>query len=152
MNKYDKKFLERFWSKVSKGGPDECWNWLAWCDSGGYGSISTTNGYTSAHRVSWELHKGPIPKGMHVLHSCDNPPCINPLHLFLGTQMDNMKDCIAKGRMPRGEDKVNAKLTEQNVLEIRVSNETQAVLAKRYGVSCCVVSMTKRHLIWRHVE
>lgn len=88
---------ERFLSKVNKSGPKGCWIWTG-CLSVGYG-LFYNKGQWKAHRVSWELHKGKIPHGLWVLHKCDNPPCVNPDHLFLGTQSENMKDAYLKGRL-----------------------------------------------------
>ena len=92
---------ERFWSKVSKS--DGCWLWVAFRDRNGYGRFGTSalNRSTLAHRTSYSLTFGDIPEGMHVLHKCDNPPCVNPDHLFLGTDKDNAQDCKAKGRHPQ---------------------------------------------------
>lgn len=87
----------RFWAKVRKS--DGCWSWLATTDNDGYGKIKVSSKDGLAHRFSWQLHFGPIPKGMRVLHTCDNPPCTNPKHLFLGTNQDNTRDAIAKGRL-----------------------------------------------------
>ena len=91
------KYVTAFWKKVNIGLANECWEWKASIEAGslGYGSF----GNTLAHRASWNINKGEIPKGMQVLHRCDNPKCVNPLHLFLGTQADNIHDCMAKGRM-----------------------------------------------------
>ena len=94
------KFIEvpleiRFWEKIDKNG--KCWEWLGWKVKG-YGRIKVNNIKTLAHRVSWNLHYGDIPKGLYVLHKCDNPPCVNPKHLWLGTQLDNMRDRDKKGR------------------------------------------------------
>jgi len=93
----------RFWKKVDKsdgqGPKGQCWQWIASKDTCGYGLLKPT----SAHRVSWEIHNGPIPDSLSVLHRCDNPPCVRPEHLFLGTQKDNMQDRLAKGRY-RGTD------------------------------------------------
>ena len=91
---------ERFWPKVDTSG--DCWLWRASVDRHGYGRISMGGrgaGYTRAHRASWMIHHGPIPKGLMVLHSCDTPGCVNPAHLFLGTQRDNMDDALRKGRL-----------------------------------------------------
>jgi hypothetical protein len=92
---------DRFWAKVEKM-PDGCWVWQAARSVSGYGLLAPSGGVRGdrrAHRVSWELHNGPIPAGLWVLHSCDNPPCVNPDHLFLGTRSDNMRDCASKGRL-----------------------------------------------------
>jgi hypothetical protein len=95
---------ERFWPKVDRsGGPDACWPWTATVRSDGYGMIDVGGKMVGAHRVSWEIANGPIPvggdyHGTCVLHRCDNPLCVNPSHLFLGTNDDNTKDRDAKGR------------------------------------------------------
>lgn len=88
----------RFFSKVKIAGLNECWEWQAYKNKFGYGLFNVNYYATMAHRVSWELNNGPIPKGLYVLHKCDNPCCVNPNHLWLGTYKDNMRDCVAKGR------------------------------------------------------
>jgi len=91
-------FLERFWNKISK--TETCWNWVANKTNTGYGLLRPGGQAPKklAHRISWEIHRGPIPEGLHVLHRCDNPACVNPDHLFLGDMRANMKDMYAKGR------------------------------------------------------
>jgi len=88
--------MDRFFRKVDKTG--SCWNWLAGKDKDGYGKIKIARKDLRAHRVSWEIHNGIIPGGLLVLHRCDNPSCVNPSHLFLGTALDNNRDRDAKGR------------------------------------------------------
>ena len=93
---FTNKDLERYWNKVGK--TEDCWLWTANKFKGGYGQYQFLGKPNGAHRISWIIHYGEIPKGMHVLHRCDNPPCVNPNHLFLGTHTDNMKDKAEKGR------------------------------------------------------
>lgn len=142
---------KRFWAKVSKKGPDECWEWLGGKNDGGYGQIvldprrRTAGGkrrrrtMEGTHRVAWRLHSGAVPKGMSVLHTCDNPGCVNPSHLFLGTQADNMADMVEKKRQRRGDNHPTAKLTDKEVRAIRreyaTGQSTQAELAEDYQVS-----------------
>lgn len=96
----DKDWLPRFWAKVNK--TDGCWLWTASTVKFGYGQFGVSKTiHKNTHRLSWEIHHGPIPVGMSVCHSCDVPACVNPDHLFLGTQRDNVLDCIAKGRSNR---------------------------------------------------
>lgn len=101
----DSRFMERFWAKVNVAGPHDCWEWTAGTDRAGYGRISLggrgDRRLVGAHRASWQIVNGPIPDGLFVLHSCDNPPCVNPQHLRVGTNADNMADMVVRGRDPR---------------------------------------------------
>ena len=93
---------ERFWTKVERRADGECWPWTARCDDAGYGSFKVARRLVKAHRIAWELTHGMIGDGLHVCHHCDNPPCCNPAHLFVGTRSDNMRDMAAKGRKRGG--------------------------------------------------
>lgn len=95
------KQIALFWDKVDIAGPDECWEWNAAIDVGGYGVFWIPPRNCKAHRVSWIIANGAIPSGQFVCHTCDNRKCVNPAHLFIGTQSDNMQDCVAKGRHSR---------------------------------------------------
>lgn len=117
---------KRFWLKVTKKTSTECWLWTGAKKPTGYGNIRRDKKYTTAHRVSWEMHFGKVPDGMQVLHSCDTPSCCNPHHLMLGTGMSNYIDMVRKGRSNSnhknrryGEKHHNHKLTLSQVDEIR---------------------------------
>jgi hypothetical protein len=144
---------DRFWAKVDKRGKKDCWEWAASRDSLGYGRIRSGSRILSAHRLSWELHKGPIPVGLSVLHRCDNPPCCNPVHLFLGSQQDNVSDMIMKGRRKvfRGIENGNARLTENIVRAIRATMEPQRKIAKQFNICQSTVGKIKNRKIWRHL-
>lgn len=136
---------ERWKAKVIFAGSNRCWLWKGKRSKGRYGGYGCMRG-GFAHRIAYELFIGPIPKGMRVCHSCDNPPCVNPRHLWLGTDADNAADKIAKGRSnhkPLFRDTGNgmAKLTKKQVASLlkdymkEANTHTQRDLAARYGVS-----------------
>jgi len=144
---------ERFWSKVIKGADDGCWIWTAHTHRG-YGRISLGVGKVlEAHRVAYELLKGPIPEGMHVLHHCDNPICVNPNHLFLGTNADNLHDAAVKYRVGHLNCCGNAKLTYAQVREIRrrynQGHVTYQRLAEEYGVTHSQIGYIIKGQCWR---
>jgi hypothetical protein len=138
--------------------PSGCLLWTGAIRDAGYGVIGAGGrGGKSlgAHRVAWELHKGPIPDGLHCLHRCDNPRCVNVDHLFLGTNQDNIADRVRKGRSKapifRGEDHAQAKLTDDDVRRIREDGRFQRVIAAEYGVGQALISKVKRREAWQHV-
>ena len=162
--------LERFRHNVIMEGGG-CWVWLGFCNDAGYGILRTGTAPNSrmerAHRLSWEFHNGPVPAGLQVLHHCDNPPCVRPSHLWLGTPSDNMSDKAAKGRsfyhpgrdlrrmVPRGEGMGRAaKLTTAQVREIRAKAPTctHAALGREYGVSQSQIGEIVARRSWTHVE
>lgn len=136
---------DRFWGSVNRGAPEECWEWTGARNHKGYGcGVRVGDGRLLAHRHSWEIHNGrPIPDGLLVCHHCDNPPCVNPAHLFLGTTKDNTRDAMAKGRLApppglRGSQNGTAKLTEAEVQEIRrryaAGGIAMAALGQEFGI------------------
>lgn len=138
--------LVRFWAKVEKRGPTDCWPWIGGRFSRGYGNFWAGGRARGAHRVSHVISTGVDPGDLFVCHRCDNPPCVNPAHLFVGTVADNNADKAAKGRsVPQvGERNNSAKLTTAQVAEIRGMQHgelPQASIAHMYGVSISTVSM-----------
>ncbi len=143
---------ERFAEKWQLDAATGCHVWIAATDTFGYGRIAIGDrrqGLT--HRVSWELSRGQIPDGLCVLHRCDNPPCVNPEHLFLGTHTDNARDRSNKGRSMHGSGHVDAKLSEADVVEILRSALRNCDLAEHYGVSRPQISRIRHRVDWRHV-
>ena len=150
MDEFDRA---RFWDHVRK----DCWIW-AGADPSRYGTMMVggrRGRRVRAHRVMWELTRGPIPNNLDVLHRCDVPACVNPDHLFLGTHADNMQDAQRKHRLTQphlcGESHGTAKLKEGRVRAIRESKESCSKLALRYGVSRSLISQIRRRVIWRHL-
>jgi hypothetical protein len=147
-----KTLEERFWEKVNKRSPDECWEWVA-TKRNGYGRMYTSGRLIGAHRVSWRINFGEFPPAdVKVLHKCDNPSCVNPRHLFLGTQQDNVDDMIEKGRhrYPIGENVHTNKLTEDEVREIRKLSSTlsQSSISEKFGVSKGAIKHILRGRSW----
>ena len=135
---------ERFWRFVDKGA--ECWAWNGTRGNGGYGMFKGTK-TGLAHRMSYTLANGPIPIGLDVLHRCDNPPCVNPAHLFLGTNSDNQQDCIAKGRHA---PPPTQKLTADIVRGIRRSRASAKDLAAIHGVTRSTIYDIRNRQTWRN--
>jgi hypothetical protein len=155
---FDTKYVVRFWSRVNK--TTSCWLWTASkSGKGGHGCIRIKNVAYYAHRFSWIIHFGDIPEHLNVLHNCpggDNPLCVRPDHLFLGSQLDNIKDMVKKGRHPIGKGKPFAVLTEDDVRDMRIRYAQGGVmmrqLAEEKGVTPGCVSMAIRRVQWKHVE
>lgn len=148
----------RFWSKVKKTAT--CWLWMAGTSPAGYGRLGQGGqGSMLAHRYAYELTRGPIPKGLFVLHSCDTPPCVRPDHLFLGTHQDNMDDMNRKGRHSRvglkGVMNPRSVLTEDDVRAIRELYRGRrgelTALSKRFGVSRPVIGAILKRQRWTHI-
>lgn len=135
---------ERFWSKVAKAGPDECWEWQASGNPQGYGHFTLNGRQVKAHRVALSFERD-VPPDLHVLHKCDNRGCCNPRHLFVGTQTDNMQDCAKKGRGGR------AKIRPSMVPGIRrmlAAGYTQTSVAEILNVSRSAISLLHLGKTW----
>jgi len=146
----------RFWERVDKsGGPDACWIWTGSKRHFGHGACKINGVDWIAHRFAYESASGAkIPSRMLVRHKCDNPPCCNPRHLELGTHQDNADDCTSRGRRIRGQAHPHAKLTDDEVLEIRklfASGMTQIEIARKFNVAKKTVRMIVRRATWKHV-
>ncbi len=165
-------YPERFWKRVNR--TDGCWVWTASTVTGGYGKFWDGKRHVRAHRYAWEMVNGPVPNGLEVLHTCDNPPCVNPAHLFLGTQADNMRDMVRKGRMwtqqhpdraalnldrirpldQRGELNGRARFTADDIRKIRqmaADGVTQREIARIVGMSRSHVAAIVLRKKWRHL-
>jgi len=152
---------DRFWGWVDKGGPEDCWEWRGHRTKRGYGhfQVNKAIGPKRAHRVAYFLHTGQQPGALKVLHRCDNPPCCNPAHLFLGTQADNVRDMVSKGRQGtfvppalKGEANPRAKITQKQADEIRrlygTGDYKQRELAEMFGINQQRISQIVRGKGW----
>ncbi len=157
---FNQRFINRFWSCVDQsGGPDACWEWTRSKKAFGHGRVSLHGRDLIAHRVAYVLTHGDVPMGTMVCHACDNPACCNPRHLWAGTQGDNVRDCVAKGRNAyaprRGEEHPKARLTEAEVLEIRrLYRRGEAGyrrLAVRFGVTPMAIKAIVVRRSWDHL-
>jgi len=159
---------ERFWNRVDKLADKSCWLWLGPKTPTGYGRMRAFGQDTYAHRVSWVLYNGNIPKNLSVLHYCDNTSCVNPKHLWIGTQDDNLKDMVKKGRSykgprhwvyaspekhARGEKHWWAKLNKSQIVKIRKRYRkggiTQKQLAAEYHVAPSTIGAIVNHVNWK---
>lgn len=166
-------YIHRFQNGFTKlNGENACWIWNGATDGSGYGQVKNLGKILKAHRVSYELYIGPIPEGLCVLHNCpegDNPACVNPNHLWLGTKLDNTQDMIAKGRdnfkcgqgatTPLvGEENPASKLTEEQVIEVLQAQvgrwckgEKLRDMAIRLGVHVQTLDRIRMGLLWKHL-
>lgn len=140
---------------VIPGPTNDCWPWKGYVAKNGYGYVSFQRKDMLGHRVSYIVNRGAIPDGMDVCHKCDNPACVNPNHLFLGTHQDNMDDKVRKGRQPRGEWNSNAKLTDEQVgrikLELAERTGSNSAIARRYGVTRKTIDAIEHGRTWAHI-
>lgn len=149
-----KTIAEDFWSNADVRGANECWLWQRGTAGDGYGQLTINQRKVFAHRHAYELTNGAIPDGAFVCHRCDTPSCINPAHLWIGTPTQNNHDMISKGRyrMPAVRSKHNAKITEQDAIDIRskyASGVLMRVIAAEYGISRSAVGNIVHHLTWK---
>ena len=142
---------DRFWERLAPPDARGCRVWTGSIETGGYGHFHQGRRFIGTHRYAWELTHGPIPIGMSVLHECDNPPCCNPEHLFLGTCKQNADDMVRKGRHHHGSRHANAKLTEDAVRDIRASSDTAKESALKHGVSQDYIYSIRNRNRWKHV-
>lgn len=152
---------KRLANGVADAQEGQCWEWTRICNQHGYGQLRVAGRMVYAHRLAYELGVGPIPEGLHVLHQCDNPRCINPAHLSVGTRSQNMKECSNRGRakipkpVKRGEDNGASKLREVDVRSIRrllQQGNTQQSIADRFGVTQRTISDIKLGKKWGHTK
>ncbi len=145
--------ITTFWKYVNILGKDDCWEWQRATNPNGYGELMIKRRSFRAHRIAYTLTFGNIPDGLFVCHHCDNRKCCNPHHLFLGTAADNAHDMINKGRAAdyKGENSGRAKLTNEQIISIRLSKKLQRIIAKEYGISRQHVSKIKTRARWGHL-
>lgn len=140
----------RFLSKFDTGPAEACWPWRrsandAHCQFWVHGRS------VGAHRMAYEYYVGSIPDGMWVLHHCDNPPCMNPAHLFLGTAADNSRDMVEKGRQCFGERNAHARLSDDDVRDVLISQKSSRSIAREYGVSKATIQRVRLRETWSHI-
>jgi hypothetical protein len=159
----DDKLVAAFWKRTQVGSEADCWEWQGFVKENGYGLLSVHRSIPTvrAHRFSYMLHKGEIPSGLLVCHTCDNRKCVNPAHLYAGTPKDNTRDMMERGRCrsvnprpARGSKNGKAKLNEEDVRAIiaRIqSGESNIAIAESAGVSRRTIADIRLKSVWRHV-
>lgn len=144
---------ESFWKKVAVSSEDACWPYTGYLHMkrGGYGQASWQGKPIKAHRLAYLLANDHLPPALDVLHKCDNPACCNPKHLYLGTDAENSRDKVSRGRQCKGESRPLAKLTEREVLTIRLESASINTVCKRFGVSKGLISGIRNGTRWKHI-
>ncbi len=145
-----------FWDRVVITSPNNCWNWTGCILNDGYGQVRMNMKKYRTHRLAYQLTYGSIPDELLVLHTCDNPKCCNPNHLWVGTVQDNSDDMKNKNRQVKGEDMFSSKLTSKDVIEIRrlyaTGTVSQRDLGRMYGVYHSTIGRILHGVIWRHIH
>lgn len=155
--KINKETKKRFLEKIKKS--NKCWEWTGAKCLKGYGRFRINKVLFGAHRISYLIYNSSIPSGIFVCHKCDNPSCVNPKHLFLGTRSDNMKDAFNKGRLKpligkkfeNGENNISSKLSEEQVKRIREDGERAILLAKEFNVSVSLIFRIRKGILWKSI-
>lgn len=148
---YDERTKQRILEKSIPEPNSGCWLWLTYCGTKGYGQIKYKGNQMGAHRVSWIVHRGLIPEGALICHKCDVPCCVNPDHLYVGSNLTNRHDAIRRGRAPQGETAGQSNLTDSDILLIRSDPRPQRAIAKEYGLSHTAIGNIKRGRTWTHI-
>jgi len=148
-----KPIKDRFEKFIYMEPNSGCWLWMGGLFKNGYGQFKIGLKVKYAHRVSYEIYKGPIPEEMDVCHYCDIRSCANPDHVFLGTHKENIQDCSNKGRhnKPKGSQHHQAKLQDKDIIKIREDPRSQNVISKEFGVCQAQISNIKNHKDWKHL-
>ena len=153
----DERYIKNFWKKVDKKDNSSCWIWIGAHCNHGYGQMRINNKMKMAHRISWIIHFGNIPEGLEVCHKCDNPECVNPSHLFLGTHQDNMDDRNRKGRNKSLQGELNgaSKLKNYQIPSIREKYSTGEYslrdLGREYGVGFEAIRRIVNHISFKNI-
>ena len=149
LNSPEALHFARFWSRVNVGNAGDCWPWRGSINSNGYGVFAGEK----AHRVAYQQFHGPIEEGMVIMHRCDSPSCVNPAHLVEGTQAENVRDCIEKGRRGdlHGHMHPRARFTPEQIRAIRTSEKSGKALADEFGTSNSVISQIRTYTTYRNV-
>lgn len=159
MTIHDDRTITRFWQKIKRGDSFECWEWIAFRDKDGYGQFRTRKPrrMRKASIIAYEIEYGPT-NGLLVCHLCDNPPCCNPGHLWLGTQKNNMEDTVKKNRIAKqnqnGQKNANSKLSESHVYEIRkliANGQKNTKIAQLFNVHHATISSIRVGKTWKHI-